>query len=55
MAIALNLVKSGFYNGNLENVFNSRVDYVLHTYHYEMFTREYEATLHKLNEGNKNG
>ena len=43
------LAKAGYYNGNIEYVYNSKVDNVLETYHYEMFMREYERVFVELN------
>lgn len=43
------LAKAGYFNGNPNDVFKAPVDTVFNTYHYEMFTREYEDTFHELN------
>ena len=47
--IAMTLAKSGYYGGNPEAVFNASIDMVMKTYHYEIYTREYEATYLELN------
>lgn len=47
--IALMLAKSGYYAGNVENIYNSKVDNVFETYHYEMFIRDYERAFAELN------
>ena len=51
--IVLTVVKAGYYNGNPDYVYNSAVDTVLNTYHYELFTRDFENTLHELNKKGK--
>lgn len=47
--MALMLAKSGYFAGNIENVFNTKVDYVFETYHYEMFMRDYERVFMEMN------
>ena len=54
MLIALVLAKSGYYGGNVDNVFNSPVDNVFETYHYEMFLRDYERVFAELNKPKEN-
>lgn len=49
IVIAVILAKAGYFNGNPCIVLNAPVDIVLNTYHYEMFTREYERTFYELN------
>lgn len=45
------LAKEGYFNGNPNIILNSPADLVLQTYHYEMFTRQYEETFVELNKG----
>ena len=49
IVIAVTLAKSGYFAGNPDVVLNTPIDIVLHTYHYEMFTRDYETTYYELN------
>lgn len=49
----MTLAKSGYYGGNPENVFMASCDIVMKTYHYEMYTRQYEATYIELNKESK--
>ena len=49
MLVALFLVKAGYYGGNIEHVYDSRVDNVFETYHYEVFMRTYEHSIMELN------
>jgi hypothetical protein len=51
--IAVTLAKAGFFNGNPQSVCDAPVDIVMDTYHYEIFTREYEITHYELNKTNK--
>lgn len=47
--MALFIAKAGYYNGNIDEIMNSRVDYIINTFHYELFTKEYDTTLTELN------
>lgn len=47
--IALTLAKAGYYQGDPEKILNARIDLVLQTYNYEMFTRDLETTFSELN------
>ena len=47
--IALSLAKAGYFSGSIENVYNSRVDYVLQTFEYENFMKEFEMSVNELN------
>ena len=49
MLVALFLVKAGYYGGNIEHVYDSKVDNVFETYHYEVFMRTYEHSIMELN------
>lgn len=49
----MTLIKSGYYNCNPETVLNSPVDLVMHTYNYELFTRDYEETINEMNRNTK--
>lgn len=51
--IANVLAKEGWYGGNPLTVFASPVDIVLHSYHYEIFTREYQSSYNELNKVQK--
>ena len=53
IAVALTLAKSGFFSGNPQLILNSSVDLVMQTYHYEIFTRNYEETVNEMNKENK--
>lgn len=43
------LAKAGYFSGNPLTIYKTPVDIVMDTYHYEVFTREYESTLFELN------
>lgn len=49
----MKLAKGGMYSGNPENVLNSRVDLVMHSYHFMNFIQDYEDTSVELNKGVK--
>lgn len=51
--IAYTLAKSGWYGGNPENVYNSPVDVVINSYHFEIYSREYESTYIELNKAER--
>ena len=49
----MTLARSGFFGGNPEKVLNSSVDIVMQTYHYEIFSRNYEETVNEMNKERK--
>lgn len=49
----MTLAKSGYFGSNPETILNSPVDLVFQTYHYEIFTREYDETNIELNKEKK--
>ena len=49
LQIALALVRSNYYGGDLENVFAARVDAVLDTYYYDAFMKDYEVLFTEIN------
>jgi hypothetical protein len=51
--MALSIAKAGYYGGSLDNIYASRVDYVVNTFFYEAYTQEYEITLHEINKKGK--
>lgn len=49
----MTLAKSGYFSGNPQLILNSSVDIVMHTYHYEIFSRNYEETVNEMNKETK--
>lgn len=47
------LAKAGWYGGNPETIKNIPVDTVINSYHFEIYSREYEATCIELNKADK--
>ena len=43
------LAKAGYYNGSIDTVMLSRVDYVLETFQYEIFMKDFEASALEMN------
>lgn len=51
--MVLMLAKAGYFSGNPETIYNSRVDLVFQTYYYELFMRDFENTYHEINKEKK--
>ncbi len=49
LILALFLAKNGYYNGSVDTVMNSRVDYVIQSFNYENFMKDYETTVTEMN------
>ena len=49
----MTLAKSGFFCGNPQLILDSSVDIVMHTYNYEIFSRNYEETINEMNKERK--
>lgn len=47
--LALYIAKAGYYSGSLDNIMKARVDYVIQTFFYEIFTNDYETAFIELN------
>lgn len=47
------LAKAGWFNGNPSTIDAAPVDVVIYSYHYEMFSRKYDAACIELNKVDK--
>ena len=51
--IIYTICKAGWYNSNPNIAYNSPVDEVMKAYHFEIFTRQFRATVLELNKAKK--
>lgn len=49
--IANTLAKAGWYAANPNIIYHTPVDKVMSSYHFEIFSREYESAYYELNKG----
>lgn len=47
------LAKAGWFNGNPSTIDSAPVDEVINSYHYEIFSRNYDAACIELNKVDK--
>ena len=50
LIVALTLAKAGLYGGSPQNVYNTDIDLVMHTYHWMICMNDYQETEMIINE-----